>query len=113
MTAARVSETYTNEELTELARQLYRGEIFTSTQVRKEDLSSISMIFLPLAFAADVLRETIANQKPEVVYAKMNDALPRGINGYPMFTSCAFFNKAEWDFVYDKFLAIKKAMESI
>ena len=34
-----------------------------------------------------------------VFYANMADALPRGINGYPMFTAMAMLNKTDWDLV--------------
>jgi hypothetical protein len=34
-----------------------------------------------------------------VIYAYMSDAGPRGINGYPMFTSCGFLHTEDWKVV--------------
>jgi hypothetical protein len=34
-----------------------------------------------------------------VIYAYHKDSLPRGINGYPMFMSCAMLHKLDWDMV--------------
>ena len=34
-----------------------------------------------------------------VIYAYHKDALPRSVNGYPMFMSCAVLHKLDWDMV--------------
>lgn len=34
-----------------------------------------------------------------VIYAEMKDALPRGINGYPMFIKCGLLHREDWDTV--------------
>lgn len=34
-----------------------------------------------------------------VIYAEMRYALPRGINGYPMFTRCGLMHREDWDTV--------------
>lgn len=103
----------TEEELTELARQLYRGEIFTSAQIRQGEEQMVPMIFLPLSFATDEVIAMIERDKPHVIYGELKDALPRGISGYPCLPNCAFLSKAEWDTVYAKYEKIKAAMESI
>lgn len=103
----------TEEELTEIARQLYRGEIFTSAQVRPGDEHMLPMIFMPLTFADETLIKQIEKDKPAVIYAKLSDALPRGINGYPCMPNCSFLSVEEWRTVYAKYEKIKTAMEQI
>lgn len=62
---------------------------------------------------AKVWQDTIA-QNLGVIYAYHKDALPRGVNGYPMFTSCAVLHKLDWDMVrkaIDRELARQKDID--
>lgn len=62
---------------------------------------------------AKVWWETL-DQNLGVVYAYHKDALHRGVNGYPMFTSCAVLHKLDWDMVrkaIDRELARQKDID--
>lgn len=103
----------TPEELTEIAKRMHSGEIFSSAAVRPEDQHMLTSIFLPLMFADDTLRESIAAKPPHLVCAYMSDALPRGINSYPMFSSCFFLDEQELKTVAAKLEKIEQAMRQI
>lgn len=84
-----------DDELRKFVVDVLAGRVFTSAQVR--DQSLISMIFMPLALGA--LHEYV----PEslliigVLWEYLEQALPRGINGYPMFTSVRMMHRLDWD----------------
>jgi len=74
-----------------------RGEIFTSVNIRPHDrLAMTQMIFLPLVFGGLELITPTGLHKIGVIYAYMKDALPRSINGYPIFGTCGFLHTDDW-----------------
>ncbi|SUE95829.1 Uncharacterised protein [Ectopseudomonas mendocina] len=103
----------TPEELTEIAKKIHSGSIFSSMAVHPNDTHMLGMIFMPLLFAGDELREVWKKDPPHLVFAEMKDAMPRGINGYPCFGSCAFLNEAEFKVVREKLTKIEAAMAAI
>lgn len=95
-----------SDKLTEMAEQWEedRGRHYAET---------IRMIFLPIAFAD---KETLARmqlKKVEVFFEEMSKALPRSINGYPMFMSVGTLNKEEADTVAEIIDKITKTMKEI
>jgi hypothetical protein len=74
--------------------EFLRGDIFTSAQLRDSEL--LHMVFLPLAFGAtkDFSEESI--REIGVIWAYMSTALPRSVNGYPIFGACCLMHKDDW-----------------
>lgn len=103
----------TDKELTEIAKKIHSGAIFTSASIPANDQHMLGMVFMPLMFADEAMRESFKENPPHLVYAEISKSLPRGINGYPMFGECAFLNEQEWAFVRDKLDKIQQAMQSI
>ncbi len=95
----------TNKELKELAVGCYRGDVFTSLQVR--DAQDLGMVFMPLMLMNPVQRKDTVENKPFMYYSFMKDAFPTGVNGYPCFGSVAFLNKKETE----KFVKYHKQIE--
>ena len=85
----------TNEEVNELAKQAYRGEVFFSWQVREHDMNLIGSIFMPLFFLDDVTRKEWVRDEVCHFYGFMKDATSRGINGYPCFFGMGVLNKED------------------
>lgn len=81
--------------LKELAVKIHRNEVFTSLQVPKHDEYLLPMIFMPLTLMKQSQIRELKRQGAHMLYADMKDALPRGINGYPIFGSMGFTTKAE------------------
>jgi hypothetical protein len=103
----------TPEELTEIAKKIHSGAIFSSMSVHPNDTHLLGSIFMPLLFAGEELREAWKKDTPHLVFCDMSKAMPRGINGYPMFAECAFLSKTEFEFVQDKLKKIEEAMAAI
>jgi len=64
--------------------------------IRSEPVIEWSMVFLPIAFG--VLGEWTKQQLGQIgiVWAYNKDALPRGVNGYPMFTTIGLLHIEDW-----------------
>lgn len=103
----------TDAEAAEFARQLYKGELFTSHHIRTGDESVVHMVFLALGFMTDQQRADMLGQKPFTLYAPMSSALPRGVNGYPILTELGWWDKADTERVQAKYKALKAAAEGI
>jgi hypothetical protein len=109
----------TDEEVKEFALGIYRNEIFTELHVRESDRANLlCMIFMPLAFGLDPEEYgSFEKSPPGMCYARYRDSrgrdqtFPRSINGYPIFSSCAFLSREDTDRVNDKYNEIKDALE--
>lgn len=91
----------TDDEITEVVTEFVKGRIFTGTMCPPELLG---MVFMPLSLANIDLREA-GN-----VYEHMDKALPNGINGYPIFTSCRPVHKADWAIIVERATKAHDAM---
>lgn len=83
-----------DQELKTIARDWVEGRIMFSTQVPQEIMS---MVFMPLIFLSDEQREQLIADEVFAFYGKMEDAGPRGINGYPMFNSMTSVTEKEYE----------------
>lgn len=111
----------TDEEVKEFALGIYRNEIFTEYHVRESDKANLlGMIFMPLMFGFNDPEALGALEKnpPGMCYARYHDSrgrsqtLPRSINGYPIFASCAFLSREDTDRVNEKYNQITEALGS-
>ena len=75
------------EQISTLALGLFIGEVFMNGQINEGDEHLMPMIFMPLALMSKEQAEAFNQHPPAMVCGRMQDALPRSINGYPMFTS--------------------------
>lgn len=87
------AETTSPFDAKDFAKRVYRGEIFTSDQVRQGDESLFVMIFLPLALIGEKERRQMIDNNVTLLYGEMKDASPRGINGYPCFMAVGTLTK--------------------
>lgn len=108
----------TEESLRKFIQDYLAGAIFTSADLREHDQRPESMtlgtVFMPL------LLGVFSDYRPEglrdigVVYEYWSQALPRSINGYPIFASCRFLHRLDWARaakVIDRELKRQKEME--
>jgi len=89
-------EPMTREDLKAFVMGYVDGRIFSLAHIRANDLNScLPVIFMPLALGAlhDVTSESVG-----MIYEWYGEnEAPRSINGYPMFFSCKFMNKDDWE----------------
>lgn len=88
-TVARMSD----DELRAFVNSVLASHVFLSSQVRGADLP---MVFLPVALGA--FKDWTPEQLEEigVLYAPMSAALPRAINGNPVFAEFRILHRDDW-----------------
>ena len=99
-----------DDALKQIARDLVAGYIFTDRDIpRARNLTNdteravereilaeqLSMVFLPLAWAEQETLDTIKAAKPALFFEYLDKALPRGVNGMPMFASVRYITEEE------------------
>ena len=77
----------TSEEIKQLATDTFKEKVFFSTMIREIDKHLLGSIFMPITFMDKPQIEKLEKDKISAFYEYMNKALPRCINGYPMFPS--------------------------
>ncbi len=111
----------TDKEVKEFALGIYRNEIFTEYHVRESDKANLlGMIFMPLALGGwdPETLGSLEKSPPGMCYARYHNAqgqsqtLPRSINGYPIFASCAFLSREDTDRVNKKHHEIKETLDA-
>ena len=86
------------EEFKRFVKDVRENRIFVSAMIPPEQIESVMpMVFMPLALGA------LSEASPDfiksigVVWEYYSEAVPMGINGYPMFMSCRFMHKLDWE----------------
>lgn len=102
-------------DLRALAKSVVMGDVFTSNHVtEREPGHLLTMIFMPIGFMdAALVKELVQCGEMHMAYANISDAMPRGINGYPMFMRCGFLRKGEYArfmSFYDEIKAVVDAL---
>jgi len=106
-------KTKTDKEIKELAMSFYKGEIFIDRQVPEGEINLLGSIFMPLFFAGESLIKWIEDNEIDMLYANLSDAMPRCINGYPMFSSINMLDKNDTVRFMEKYNQIVDAMENV
>lgn len=75
-----------NEALLELAKGIYRGEVFTTEDLRS-DLANVRLHFMPLALLDGKNIEKLRTHPPAILCEWRKHALPISRNGKPIFMS--------------------------
>jgi hypothetical protein len=83
----------TDDEIANLARRVYRNEVYVSWMMpRMEDLP---IVFLLVALIDDATRKQLIADNIQFFYEAYSEALPRGINGNPCFASMSYLNRED------------------
>jgi hypothetical protein len=77
----------TPEEIKKLATDTFKEKIFFSTMIREIDAHLLASIFIPVSLLDNNQIKQLAKDRVSAFYEYMDKALPRVINGYPMFSS--------------------------
>lgn len=100
----------TEEEIKKIAEDLYRGYIFTDRHVEnKEDIPSV---FMSLCMLDKEGIDKLKNMDIGMIYEYIDKAMPRSINGMPIFFSFNILNKDDTKRVIDRYNRIIKAVEN-
>ena len=100
-----------NNELRKLAVDIFKGMVFTDRHVQiKED---VPRVFMPMALMGRQQVEDFQKKSPGLIYEYMDKALPKSINGMPMFLSFRFLSIEETKKVFDFYTKIIDAVEKV
>ncbi|PGP20977.1 hypothetical protein COA01_15680 [Bacillus cereus] len=92
----------TEEELKELAKRVIKNEVFMASN--EESISNAFMLLVSLG--AEFPPGTVA------LYEEYSKALPRSINGFPMFSSCGCLSKEEFDIFVEYYTKFNELLNS-
>ena len=95
----------TDKELKEIALGINSGTIISSMTVRNEEMSSV---FIPLALMDAKQFKKFVDMKPGMVYEHIDQAMPRSVNGMPMFTSIQILDLDEYHKLIEIINELKK-----
>lgn len=91
----------TDEEIKQLAEDMYRGLVFTDRHV--QNVKDIQMVFMPLMFIDDKQREELNANLPGMIYEYISNAAKTSINGMPIFWSFKMVNQEDAKKVFEKY----------
>jgi len=100
----------TDEELKQIAVDLYDGKILCDQQVT--DTNALPLIFMPLAFMGTDDAKKMQDDKIALIYEYYDQAGPRGINGYPSFFSMQVLNMEESEKMFNYFNRYKRLKDN-
>ncbi len=84
-----------NEELHQIAQDIFDGKIFSPLQV--DDLSILPVIFTPLLTMKGEEQDNFIENTPAFVYEYLDKALPVLFTKWPMFSTMKTLNHEESD----------------
>jgi len=96
----------TKKELLKLAEDIFDGRVFGTWELRKGEENLLPMIFMVALLAPEKIPKDTA-----YLFEYMENALPRGVNGKPMFISCQILTKKELPIVLKNLVILGKLRE--
>jgi len=101
-----------DEELKKIAEDLFAGRIFSNLQCRNPE-SEVPMVFLPIALATAKQLKKWKIDELWFLYEYMDKAMPRSINGMPIFGSFHGLKEADAKKMLEYHEKIKTAVEEV
>lgn len=96
----------TDEELRQLAMDIAENKVFTDRHLQQHEYNLINMIFMPLGLMDKETLMKFLTPPPGMIYEYYSEALPRGINGLPMFSSVKSLSREESDKIHPMIVEI-------
>lgn len=96
----------TKKELNKLAEDIFYGRVFGTWEIKKGEEHLIPMIFIMVGFAPEKIPKDTAH-----LFEYMEEALPRGVNGKPMFMCCRILTKKELPIVQENIEILRRLRE--
>lgn len=88
MTGGNQYKPLTDEQVKDLARDLYADKIFGSWMLPESQMDMLFMVFMVLIFMDDIQKKKMKRDNTFFFYEYYDKAGPRSINGMPTFRSC-------------------------
>ena len=101
----------TDAEIKAIAMDMIGNRIFTSDYC--ETIEEVGMVFLPVAMCDEAARADMIAKDYTCFYEEYSKALPRGVNGLPMFTSMKCLNSTDHQRLQDVYRAMRLALDAV
>ena len=101
----------TQEYLKDFVTEFVGGRIYTDKHVK--DLELLTMIFLPLSFGSLAYLSQRECARIGIIWAPLQDAGPRQINGHPIFMTARVMHKDDWKRYITAIKKLKEAQNGI
>jgi hypothetical protein len=103
----------TDEEVKQLALDIYKNKIFIATMIKPNQLREmIPMVFMPLMFMETKVFNELKDMGA-IPYEYYDEAMPRSINGFPCFMSMNILSGDDYHRVLAKLNEIREATEKL
>lgn len=99
----------TSEDLKQIAIDLQAGRIFTNRHIPNPN--DIGMVFMVLMFMDQ--KDQYIPESIGLVFEYYSKAMPRSINGMPMFTSMHYLNIEDTTYVFNKAKEIDNLLKTV
>lgn len=106
--SGRVLPSRSEEEIKQIATDLFHNRIFTSQHLN-QDAHMINQVFMVLLFMKNDQIPTNLG----MIYEYEDKAMPRSINGYPIFMSCHFLNTDDTEKVFSIYNKLKTSEDKV
>lgn len=106
-----ICSSMSDEEIRQLAKDMYKGSIFTDRHIQNPQ--DAQTVFMPLIFMDEKQIEELKKDPPGMIYEYMSNAAKMSINGMPIFWSFKMVNQEDTKKVFEKYNEIIKAVEKI
>jgi hypothetical protein len=83
----------TDDEIAELAKRVYRNEVFVSWMIDRP--GDLPFVFIPLSLIDESTRQGMIENEIQFVYEDYLRAGPIAFNGHPIFYSFSCLNKED------------------
>lgn len=100
----------TEEELKQFVLDFLGNRIFCMQHIEKKDLHLMGSIFMyaGLGGLATVDRKSVGT-----IYEYLDEAGPRGVNGYPSFISLKMLNREDWERARKAIIAEQERLDNL
>lgn len=99
-----------DEKIKEVAQGLIQNKYFMSDQLPEHMKDQLHLVFMPLVFMKKDALKKMADWDVVCLYEENRLAMPRGINGLPIFPSCSMLTREDYKRVIEVEGKLRKAM---
>lgn len=100
----------TDEELKQIAKDLWAGKIFSDRHIANIDTNPgmATSVFMPLVFLNKKQVKDLKDSKVNFMYEYLDNAGPMSVNGYPIFMTVRFLLAHETEKMFNYYEEFKK-----
>lgn len=104
-------ENKTDDELKQIAKDLFGNQIFCDRHCRSAQ--DVGLVFMPLGLMEPEHRQAMIDEKISFIYEYYSQASPRSCNGMPMFLSANMLNDVDTEKMFGYYNKLVENFENL